>query len=319
MRGVVLGLAAALVTTAVAAAPATRDQMLAAARTMQAASAVLYPHKLALGIWPGEKVDPNHTGMLGQEYTPMTTSAGTLSNKRTATSPDFAAALAKRMAELGVNKGDKVLIIQSGSFLGGDIAAIAAAEALGANVILIPSMGASQYGANDLELPLIDVLELLLAKGVIHSRPIAAVIGGSSGTGRNMEPGSPDLLRAAIKRHGVLLIDHPMLKTMVDQLTVLVDNALGSRDQLKLMVKVGGSVISTGNCAENLNYSTEVRPRTDPCTGTTPGLLYLQGTERVPIIHVIDMTGMTKEMGLPYDPRPLPTVGSNEAVYGPAT
>lgn len=318
MRGLVLGLAAVLAATAVSAAPATREQMLQAAQTMQAASAVLYPQKVALGIWPGPKVDPNKTGMLGQEYTPMTTSIGTLSNKRTATSPDFAAALAKRMAELGVGKGDKVLIIQSGSFLGGDIAAIAAAEALGANVILIPSMGASQFGANDLELPLIDVLSLLIEKGVIHTQPIAAVIGGAAGTGRNMEPGSPELLRASILRRGVMLVDDPVLKTMVDRLTVLVDTALGSRDQLKLMVKVGGSVISTGNCAENLNYSTEVRPRTDPCTGTTPGLLYLKGTETVPIIHVIDMTGMSQDMGLPYDPSPFPAPGTNAAVYGPA-
>jgi poly-gamma-glutamate system protein len=303
---------------AVSAAPATREQMLQAADTMRAASAVLYPAKQALGIWPGAKIDPNMTGMIGQEYTPMTTTAGTLSNKRTATQPDFAAALAKRMAELGVAKGDKVLIIQSGSFLGGDIAAVAAAEALGADIVLIPSMGASQWGANDLELPLIDILALLLDKGVIHTRPLVAVLGGASGTGRNMEEGSPDILRAAIARRGVPLIDDPVLKTMVDKLTVLVDKALGSRDRLKLMVKVGGSVISTGNCTENQNYTTTIRPRTDPCTGTTPGLLYLKGTEEAPVIHIIDMTGMAKEMGLPYDPSPFPAPGTNAAVYGPA-
>jgi len=112
----------ALVVTAAAVLVALGTGSAVAQVTMQAASGVLYPAKVALGIWPGAKIDPNRTGMVGQEYTPMTTSIGTLSNKRTATSPDFAAALAKRMAELGVGKGDKVMIIQSGSFLGGDIA-----------------------------------------------------------------------------------------------------------------------------------------------------------------------------------------------------
>ena len=83
-------------------AGATRDQLLAAAATMRAAQTVLYEAKQKLGIWPGAKIDPNHTGMVGQEYTAMTTTAGTLSNKRTATQPDFAAALAKRMAALGL-------------------------------------------------------------------------------------------------------------------------------------------------------------------------------------------------------------------------
>src|SRR5712671_5553163 len=105
---------------AVTAAPATRDQMLAAAQTMQAAQAILIEEKRARGLWPGAKIDPNATGMVGQEYTAMTTSEATLSNKRTATEPDFAAALAKRVAAMGIGKGDKVLVIQSGSFLGAD-------------------------------------------------------------------------------------------------------------------------------------------------------------------------------------------------------
>jgi poly-gamma-glutamate system protein len=313
----VIGVVIVAGVTSAAAAPATRDQLLAAAKTMEAASAILYPAKQALGIWPGQKIDPNRTGMVGQEYTAMTTTAGTLSNKRTATQPDFAAALAKRMAELGVGKGDKVLIIESGSFLGGDIASIAAAEALGADIVLIPSLGASQWGANDLELSLIDILSLLRDKGVIRTKPLAVVLGGASGIGGNMEPGAPDILRASVKRQGTLLVDDPVLKAMVDRLTGLVDKALGTRDQLKLMVKVGGSVISVGNCPENQNYTTTIRPRTDPCGGTTPGLLYLKGTEKVPVVHILDMTGLSKELGLPYDPTPFPAPGSNAAIYGP--
>jgi poly-gamma-glutamate system protein len=299
-----------------AAAPATRDQMLAAAHTVQAAQAILIEEKRARGLWPGDKIDPNVTGMIGHEYTAMTTSAATLANKRTASDPDFAAALTKRIAAMGIGKGDEVLVIESGSFLGADIAVLAALETLEAAVILIPSLGASQWGANDPEFHLMDILALLLQRGVLHTQPLAVVLGGASGTGLNMEPGMPDVLRQSLVRYDVRLVDDPALKTIVDRLTVLIDAAAGGRQNLKLMVKVGGSVISTGNCQENLKYETDIRPQTIGCSGTTAGLLYLPGTQQVPILHLLNMIALAEQMGLPYDPVPLPQPGANAVLYG---
>ena len=60
----------------------------------------------------------------------------------------------------------------------------------------------------------------------------------------------PDFLRTDITRHGVRFVDQPELKTIVDELTALVDGASGGRQKLKLMVKVGGSAISVGDCAD---------------------------------------------------------------------
>jgi poly-gamma-glutamate system protein len=305
-----------LAASAAPAAPATRAQMLAAANSVVAAQALLIEEKRGRGLWPGAKIDPNATGMIGQEYTAMTTTAATLANKRTATDPDFAAALVKRVAAMGVTKGDKVLVIESGSFLGADIAILAALETLQADIILIPSLGASQWGANDPEFNLMDILALLLARGVLHTHPLAVVLGGSSGTGLNMEPGMPDFLRKSLVRHDVRLVDDPVLETIVDRLTVLIDAAAGGRQNLKLMVKVGGSVISTGNCPENLKYETDIRPQTVGCSGTTPGLLYLPGTQQVPILHLLNMMALAEQMGLPYDPVPLPQPGANLELYG---
>jgi poly-gamma-glutamate system protein len=295
---------------------ATREQMLAAAATVRAAQALMLERKLALGLWPGEKIDPNRTGLVGQEFTAMTTTAATLANKRAATNPDFAAALARRMAELGVGKGKKVLIIQSGSFLGADIAVLAAAEALEAEVILIPSLGSSQWGANDPELNLMEVLALLLDNGVLHTKPLAVVLGGASGLGRNMQPGAPDILRASVKAHGQLLVDDTPLKAMVDHLSALIDKASGGRDRLALMVKVGGSIISVGNCPENLKFETDIRPQGTPCSGSTPGLLYRAGTEHVPILHLLNMKLLSETLGFDYDPVPLPEPGSKVSLYG---
>jgi poly-gamma-glutamate system protein len=297
------------------AAPATVDQMLTAARMVQAAQAILLDEKKARGIWPGAKIDPNQTGMIGQEYTAMTTTAATLANKRTATQPDFAAALVKRIAALGVGKGDKVLVIQSGSFLGADIAIIAALEAIGAETILVPSLGSSQWGANDPDFNLMDILARLLDRGVIHTHPLALVLGGAGAEGRNMEPGMADFLRASVKRYGVTLVENDALPPIVDQLARLIDAAAGGRQNLKLMVKVGGSVISVGNCPENLKYETDIRPKSVGCSGTTPGLLYLPGTENAPILHLLNMRVLSEQLGFAYDAAPLPAPGSDCRLY----
>ncbi len=65
-------------------------EMLMAARSMQAASRVLWMEKETRGLIPSAQADPNRTGMIGQEYTPITTTIGELPAKRTATNPDFA-------------------------------------------------------------------------------------------------------------------------------------------------------------------------------------------------------------------------------------
>src|SRR5688572_5642500 len=76
-----------------------REQLISAAARMTAASEILLARKQGLGIWPGDDVDPNRTGMVGQEFTAMTTTPGTLRYKRTPTSPDFAAGMARYLAE----------------------------------------------------------------------------------------------------------------------------------------------------------------------------------------------------------------------------
>ena len=134
-------------------------EMLAAARTMQAASRVLVAEKEARGLLQGRgadhAADPNRTGMIGPEYTAITTTLGDLAAKRTTTNPDFAAALVRIIATLDLARGAPVVIVLSGSFVGGNIAAIAAAEALGLRPVVVASLSASMWGANDPDVQLV--------------------------------------------------------------------------------------------------------------------------------------------------------------------
>src|ERR1019366_10794985 len=107
------------------------------------------------------------------------------------------AALVGALAALHLKPGAPVLIVLSGSFVGGDIGAVIAAEALGLKPLTIASFGASQYGANNPEFNLVDMLSLLHQQGVLHSLPIAAVLGGEGAIADGIDPADVATLRAS--------------------------------------------------------------------------------------------------------------------------
>ena len=292
------------------------EQMLSAATAMKAASEAVLYRKLERGIWPGSQYDPNWTGLIGQEYTPSTTTAATLANKRTATNPDFAAALARLLAAQGIGEDSTVLLVESGSFLGADIAALTALEALDANVILILSLGSSQWGANDPELNLLEIMSLLRERGIVRSVPLAVVIGGAGAVGGNMEPEGVERLRPSFARHSdIPLVEVRPTSAVVARLREMIDEAAGGEDSIDLMIKTGGSVISVGACRENYQMPTGLIPRPRECSGT-PGLFYLVGGDHLRVLNILAMKQIAEELGLPYDPVPLPMPGLNPAVYG---
>src|SRR6266516_1826150 len=114
---------------------------------------------------PGDRF---HTGLIGVAASPIVTELGSLSSKRTSTNPVFAAAVVQMLYRAGVRPGDAVAIGMSGSYPSFDIDAYVATEAMGADPLVISSIGSSQYGATDSELTWFGMEKALYDAGVIH-------------------------------------------------------------------------------------------------------------------------------------------------------
>src|SRR6266852_2402480 len=201
-------------------------EMLNAARAMQAASRILPAEREMRGLMQGREIDPNRTGMIGSEFTPITTTLGDLAAKRTTANPDFAAALVRAVATLDLPRGTPVVIIVSGSFVGGNIAAIAAAEALGLRPVVIASLSASMWGATDLEFNWLDMAAALRARSVIRARVAAVVLGGDGAVGGGMDGASVAALRASAARDGVPVIEARPLAALIDALLGRVNTSI---------------------------------------------------------------------------------------------
>jgi poly-gamma-glutamate system protein len=288
--------------------------MLNAARTFQAASRVVYAAKEEKGLLPPSSTDPNRTGLIGLEYTPITTTIGDLGSKRTTTSPDFTAAMVNVLASMKLKPGTPVLIVLSGSFLGGDIGSIIATETLGLKPLTIASFGASQYGANNPELNLVDILSLLHDKGVLHSLPIAAVLGGEGAIADGIDPTDVAVLRASAAKAGVPLVENPSFPGLIDDLMTRITSAAGGRPGAVL--NVGGAQIGRGTCREASTFPPGLTQAIVPCTAGESGLVMRLAASDLPVLHVLNIRELAIEWGLPFDPIPLPAPGNNPMVYG---
>jgi poly-gamma-glutamate system protein len=295
-------------------------EMLNAARAMEAASRVLVVEREMRGLMQGGEIDPNRTGMIGSEFTTITTTLGDLAAKRTATNPDFAAALVRVVAALNLPRGTPVVIIVSGSFVGGDVAAIAAAEALGLRPVVIASLSASMWGATDPEFNWLDMAAVLRARGVIRARIAAAVLGGDGAVGGGMDAAGVAALRASAARDGVPVIDARPFSALIEALLGLVNASIADgahgRAGPGAVINVGGALIGLGFCRESYELPPGLATRSPSCTAGTPGLAMRLAQAGAPLLHVLNIRRLAVELGLPFDPVPLPIPGNNGAIYG---
>ena len=117
-----------------------------------------------------KSLDKNETGLIGLEWSGITTTLGDIEAKRTSTNPDFAALLVKLFKEIGLKKGDIVAANFSSSFPALNLAFISAADTLGLKAIIITSIGSSTYGGNIEDFTYLDMENYLYSKNFIFCK-----------------------------------------------------------------------------------------------------------------------------------------------------
>lgn len=249
--------------------------------------------------------DPNETGLVGLEYSSITTTLGDLVAKRTATHPHWAAIIVRWMQRAGVERGDIVWATFSGSFPGFNLAVMAAAEALGAELIIVTSLAASTWGANIPEFPWSEMERVLHEEGVVQSRTIAWTLGGDADKG----PGLLDIfgdgeqaLRDAASRTGRPLMEFETLKEAVARRWEVFTRASRGR-RPALYVNAGGGHASLGDCMDAHRWPSGLTWERRTCQGSSPGLLYVVADEGIPVLHLLNAKTLALRVGIPVDAR----------------
>jgi len=281
-----------------------RDQKLKASQKAADCFDAIYRLKLDRNLEMNETADINRTGMIGLEYSFITTTIGNLEAKRTATNPNMAAVVVDMFTELGLQPGDKIAVNCSGSFPALNIAVMCAAEVMELDPYLISSFGASTHGANDPELTWLDMEHHLVGLGLLNHPSDLFSIGGMEDLGKEMPPELIDTIVSRIRGYGYEQFYHEDLLENIRQRY----HIYRQQGDVKCFINVGGNDASFGDSSVMIHTDGGILTELSEKDNST-GLVQLFLKDGIPVIHLLNMKSLATEYGLPIDPLPLPQPG----------
>jgi len=270
-----------------------------AAEIMKSSLEVIKEERLKRNIPVDVKLDTNQTGIIGGEYTRLTTTLGNLAAKRTSTNPAFAALLVKYFKEANLKKGDVIAIGASGSFPALIVATLSAAKVLELDPLLIYSIGSSEYGANIPEFTFVQMLDCLNKENIL---PYSLFQG-------MFYPDSQKTIQHIAQVSGVYFINTDSVEENIQQRMQLY-RAASNEKPVKAFINIGGATPNYGNTNASITYPNGL-VIDGPKIPDHPerGLIFEYQNLGIPIIHLLNIRDLAAKNGLPIDPTPLPEIG----------
>lgn len=287
------------------------DTMINAARIMEKAVAIIGDYCDTSAVKIDITIDPNHTGLIGPEYSELMTTMGHLEAKRTTTNPDIAALIVHLLERAGVTAGDTVAVGCSASFPALMVASLAAAKAIEVYPVIIISLGASSYGATNTEFNLLDMYKLLLNEGIFTVQPAAISLGGEKDIGKNFEPDIKERLIRQIQLSGIPFVYESDLRENI-LMRMKIYEGDSSESRISAFINIGGSDANFGISQLALILKPGLNKKMSIPSKEERGVLFEMAARNISVIHLLYIKGLALEYGFAWDPIPLPKPGETE-------
>lgn len=245
-----------------------------------------------------EAFDPWNCGLIGLEWSGITTTLGDLEAKRTACNPAWSIQFLRWFQDLGLKAGDPIAIYSSASFPGLLLNAIAAAEAARLQPLLIVSLGASTWGANHPGAPWPALESELLRAGFIDKRADFYTLGSGAEMGHGLTPQDEAQLRQAANQAGVGILNAADLEAMIR-----LKSELLVAHQARLFISIGGSHANLGDAEDILRLSRGLVPASE-AERAGSGVIARAMQNGIPVIHMLNIRSIANTVGIPYDSKP---------------
>ncbi|HEY5776083.1 MAG TPA: poly-gamma-glutamate system protein, partial [Xanthomonadales bacterium] len=261
------------------------------------------------GIASTPESDPWSCGLIGLEWSSITTTLGELASKRTACNPAWAVQFSRWFRDLGLMPGDPIAIYSSGSFPGLLLNTVAAAEAMQLESLLIVSLGASTWGANHPDIPWPVLAEELRRGGFIHKQADYYTLGGGAELGHGLSPEGEAILLKAVADSGVELLMADDLQEMITRKSELMQG-FGTR----VLINIGGSQANLGDDVGVLRLQPGLAHVAGAGQGGN-GLIGFAIENHIPVIHMLNLKSVSAMAGIPYDGPPRKTIASGKTPW----
>ena len=290
-------------------------EMTEAARKDLIALRSLYYHKVAHSL-DDDALDPNHTGVIGVEFSTITSTTGYLKAKRTGANPDFAAYVVRELAEHHITRKDTVLVTMTGSFPGVNIAVLNALETLDIPSVRISSLGASSYGANQESFTWLDMEDALYVERKLEKRSDFVTLGGTGDVGGGLPEEGKYRLRHTAERLGYKVTEARSLRRQ----SALRRKLLGLPQKYSLLINVGGNQALLGKGKEGGELRGGwINPNgfgeSDGDDETLEGIVFEFLEAGIPVLNLLHIEDIATAAGIPIDPQPLPKIGESPVYF----
>ena len=280
-------------------------EKLQAAEKAQRAFGVIKNASVEMGI-PIDRInDPNETGLIGIQYSPITTERGDLEEKLTSTNPNFAALITALLKQAGVRREDPIALSLSGSYPALNINVLSAVEVLELKPIIITSVSASMWGANNPQLTYLDMERTLADAQIFEWRTSVASLGGEDDIGRGLSPAGREIITEATLRNSVPLLIAENLDDIIEKKM----KQYTDQGPAKCFINVGEKTTALAGSAAGIGL---IRPRTIRAGN---GLIAQFSRMGIPVINLVNLNGLAEEYDLTIAPIPLPKPGEGRLYY----
>ena len=226
-----------------------------------------------------------------------TNGAGSLEAKETSTNPDFSALVVRLLHEANITNKDKVGVILSGSFPSLSISVLAALQTVGVDVLLMSSLGASTYGANQPVATWLDMESALNRQGGLRFHSSLVSIGAGEDNGIGLSNEGLSLIHQAAYRNKVDLYLPASLKESIDKRVDIL-----KKSKISLLINVGGNETAIGNCQHSLSIPNGLNSKINGCNDENRGLIIRMNQLNVPFINMLDIKDLAGKYGIAFSP-----------------
>jgi poly-gamma-glutamate system protein len=258
---------------------------------------IIEEYKSERGIKSDANSNVPNNFMIGNDWSEITTTLGSLEAKQTSTNPDFSALIVRLLHEAHISAGDKVGVILSGSFPSLAVSVLAALQTMDIDALVMSSVGASTFGANQPDATWLDIESALIKYGGLKFRSVLVSAGAGDDSGKGLSPEGLAAIQQAAYRNKVNLYIPSSLQESIEKRFEIFKN-----NKIALLINIGGNETALGGCSHSLSIPNGLHLTLKGCTDESRGLITRMSELGIPFINLLDIKNIAGKYGMDVSP-----------------
>jgi poly-gamma-glutamate system protein len=162
-------------------------------------------------------------------------------------------------------------------------------EELNITPVIVSSLGASTYGANEPGMSWADIELLLSTHRILSHRSLFVTPGADADTGGGLPEGGMDTIKwIAARTESPLCIPASFAGAVMIRESIMTANAIA------MLINIGGNHAVLGNCTHASSIPNGFHDRLASCRDEERGLLMRLSEKGIPIVHFLNIRDMAQ-------------------------